>query len=143
MFGWGVGDIIAISQLALKVHLAYKDAPDTYRHISKEVRSLQIIINKTIQHFEGTALSENDRQEGQEVLEGCQGVLEDLNSLIEEYDSLASANKHQVLKRIKLSTEDISTLRARLISNTVLLNSFIQRFDISTITIVYDRYANI
>lgn len=130
MFGWGGGDIIALSRLVVEKYKAYKDAPDDYRHISDEVNSLQIIINKAVRHFESTTLSNNSRQEGQEILKGCQNVLEDLNSLIEKYDSLACANTGQVLQRIKLSSEGITNLRSRLISNTVLLNGFIQRFDV-------------
>ena len=142
-FGWGVGDIIAVSRLALDVYTAYKDAPEHYRHISKEVRSLQIIIDKAVQHFEHATLSDSDLQEGQEVLEGCQGVLQDLNSLIGKYNSLASSSSRLVFKRVKLGGEDITALRVRLISNTVLLNGFIQRFDIPIIRVEYLRYANI
>lgn len=127
-FGWGVGDIIAISRLAIKVYTAYKDAPDDYRHISDEVKSLQIIINKAALYFDSTTLSNNTRQGGQEVLKGCKSVLEDLNSLIEEYKSLVSTNKRLVFKRVKLGKEDIATLRVRLISNTVLLSDFVRRF---------------
>ena len=135
--GFGFGDIIAISRLALQVHTAYKDAPKNYRHISEEVKSLEIIINKAVQYSGSTTLIDNNQQLGQEALKGCQSVLEDLNSLIEKYNSLASANKRQVFKKVKLGSEDIATLRARLISNTGLLNSFIQRFDILNITIEY------
>ena len=135
-FGYGV-DIMAISGLALKVYTAYKDAPEDYRNISDEVESLHIIIKKAAQHFESTTLSDNSRQEGQKVLKGCKNVLEDLDTLIEKYNSLASASTSQVLQRIKLGTEDIATLRARLTSNTTLLNGFIQRFDILTITMQY------
>ena len=127
-FGWSVGDIIAISQLAVKVHAAYKNAPNHYKHISEEVRSLQIRINRAVQLFKSTSLSDSDREEGLEVLKGCQSILEDLNSLIEKYNSIASSSKHQVFKKVKLGSEDIATLRARLISNTGLLNGFIQRF---------------
>ena len=42
------------------------------KHIAKEVNSLGIIINKAAQHFESAARSDNDRQDGQEVLKGCQ-----------------------------------------------------------------------
>lgn len=139
MFGWSVGDIITISQLSVKVYTAYKDAPNNYRYISEEVKSLQMMIDKAVQHSKSTTLSDNNRQLGQAVLESCQSVLEDLNSFIEEYNSLASAKTRQVFKKVKLGTEDIGTLRARLISNTGLLNGFIQRFDIPTIaTSVYD-----
>ena len=138
LFGWGVGDIIALSRLAIKVIGAYNDAPSDYRHISEEVKSLQILIDKAVQYFQSTTLSDNNRQLGQEVLNGCQSVLGDLNSLIEKYKSLASADKSQFFKKVKLgTTEDIVTLRARLTSNTVLLNGFIQRFDVPTITTMY------
>ena len=128
-FGWGVGDIMAISKLAIRVYSAYKDAPNDYKNIAEEVNSLQIMINKAAQHFKSTTLTDNDRKEGQEVLKGCQSVLEDLSSLIEEYSGLASSsNGGQIFKKVKLGTEDIATLRARLTSNATLLGSFIRRF---------------
>ena len=130
-FGYGVGDIIAVSRLALKVYTAYKDAPDDYRNISDEVNSLHIIINKAARHFESITLSNKIQEEGKVVLEGCHNVLKDLDTLIEKYNALASANTSQVFRRIKLGTEDIVTLRARLTSNTILLNSFVQRLDIT------------
>ena len=130
-FGSGV-DIMAISRLALKVYTAYKDAPDDYRNISDEVKSLHIIIEEAAWHFESTTLSKKKQQGGKEILEGCQNVLRDLDALIEEYNTLASAGRSQVFRRIKLGTKDIVTLRARLTSNTTLLNSFIQRLDIAT-----------
>ena len=134
-FGYGVGDIMAVSRLALKVYTAYKNAPDDYRNIADEVKSLHIIIGEAAQHFESTTLSNKKQQRGKEVLEGCQNVLKDLDALIEKYNALASANTSQVFRRIKLDTEDIVPLRARLTSNTVLLNSFVQRLDIAIITI--------
>ena len=135
-FGYGV-DIMAISGLALKVYTAYKDAPSDYRNISDEVKSLHIIINNAAHHFQSNTLSDNKRWEGQEVLRGCINVLEDLDALIVKYNGLASTSTSQVLQRIKLGTEDIATLRVRLISNTTLLNGFIQRLDILTINIQY------
>ena len=124
-----MGDILAISGLAIKVYSAYKDAPDNYKHIADEVRSLHIIIKKAAQHFDSSTLSNDSRQEGQEVLQGCQNVLEELDTLIVKYNSLASGSTGKVLQRIKLGSEDIAALRARLTSNTTLLSSFIQRFD--------------
>ena len=143
-FGYGVGDIMAVSRLAIKVYTAYKDAPDDYRNIADEVKSLHIIINKAARHFESTTLSNTIQQEGKEVLEGCQNVFKDLDALIERYKVLAPANadRSQVFRRIKLGTEDIVTLRARLTSNTILLNSFIQRLDIATYYYYYYDYYN-
>ena len=131
-FGWGGGDLFAVLQLASKVYTAYKDAPSNYRDIADEVKSLQSTITRAARHI--NSLSEDDKLEGQGILEGCQKVLEDLDSLIEKYKSLASTNKRLVFKKVRLGTEDIATLRARLTSNALLLSSFIRRFDIYTIT---------
>ena len=133
-FGYGVGDIMAVSRLALKVYTAYKDAPGDYRNIADEVKSLHIIINEAAQHFESTTTPSSNKQH---LLEGCQNVLRDLDALMEKYKALAPANTSQSFRRIKFGTEDIPTLRARLISNTTLLSSFIQRLDITTIIIEY------
>ena len=62
------------------------------------------------------------------MLRGCQSVLRDLDSLIEECNSLDTANKSQVFKRVQLGTENIATLRAGLTANTTLLSSFIRKF---------------
>ena len=78
--------------------------------------------------------TDNHRKKGQEILKGCQSVLEDLNSqVIEKYKGLASTNTSQALERIKFGMEDIPNLRARITSNATLLSSFIGRFDISAI----------
>ena len=84
-FGYSVGDVIAISQLAIKVYTAYKDAPDIYGNIADEVAGLQVLIDRVERHFQSTTISSNDRRDGQKVLKGCQSVLEDLNSRVEKY----------------------------------------------------------
>ena len=91
------------------------------------------MINKAEQQFKSPNLTDNNRHQGQEVLSGCRSVLEDMNSLIERYNSLTTTtNTYQVFRRVRLGVADIATLRARLIVNIGLLNSFIQRFDILT-----------
>ena len=134
LYGWGVVDIIAISKLAIRVYTAYQDAPGEYKNISEEVRSLQIVVDGAIHYFEGGTLSDSKRHEGQKVLQGCQSVLEDLGSLIKKHKGIASAKRKrwQIFKRVKFSNHNITALRGRLISNTVLLNSFIRRFVLAT-----------
>ena len=130
----GAGDIIAISQLAIRVYTAYQDAPAEYKNISEEVMSLRIVVDRAIHYFEGGTLSDNEQHEGQKVLQGCQSVLENLDSLIKKHKGIASSKKKgwQIFKRVKFSNNNITTLRRRLISNAVLLNSFIQRFVLAT-----------
>jgi len=44
-FGYGVGDILAISKLARDVYNVYKDALGDFRNISDEIKSLHIIVD--------------------------------------------------------------------------------------------------
>ena len=123
-----VRDIIATSELAVRVHTAYKDAPADYQHIPEKVAILQILIDKVAQHIKSSTLSSDNHHEGQNVLQGCQSVLQDLYSLIEKYKRLASTIKGLVLTGVKLGKENIITLQVRLISNIGLLNGFVRRF---------------
>ena len=126
-------DIVVVSGLAMKVHTAYNDNPDYYRHISEEIAALQILVDKVAQHFKRSAISRNDRHEGQRVLEGCKGVLEDLYSLMEKYKRRASTNKRLPFMGVKLGEDNIITLRERLILNTGLLHGFDRRFGVPDI----------
>ena len=126
--GFAVGDIIAISSLAINVHTAYQDAGDDCKHIFKEVATLQILIEQVAQHFKSPNISSHDCHYGLRFLKQCQSVLDDLNSLIQKYKRLASTNKSLVLTRVKVGKEDMVALWERLISSTGLLNGFVQRF---------------
>ena len=121
---WTVGNIIAISRLAIKVHTALQDAPGYYRHISQEVVALQVLIDKVVQHFENIPIGSSICY-GEKVLKDCRNVLEDLHSLIKKYDRLASTNCRLTFK---LGKADVMALQERLISSTVLLNGFVRRF---------------
>ena len=123
-----IGDIIVISGLAIKVQEAYKDAPDDYRYISEEVEVLHALINKVAQHFKSTAISSDNRLDGQKVLKGCQSVLEDLNSVFEKYKRRASTNKRTAFMGVKIGKENIVSVQERLIFNTGLLRGFVRRF---------------
>ena len=123
-----VHDIIAISGQAVRAHIAYKDAPDGYQHISKDIAALQVLINKVAQYFKSTNISSHDHQYGQKLWNSCQTVLADLNSFIEKYKRLAAINKGFIFGTVKLGNRDITALHSQLISQTVLMNSFIRRF---------------
>ena len=142
-FGYGVSDFVTISTLATKVIKAYKDAPKEYKGVTEDLASLQVAINSAEKCFKINPLDDGDRLDSETVLRGCQSVLEELNSLSEKYKSLDSMNRRLVFRRVKLATEDIATLRARLTSNVALLSCFIQRFDIFTISVPIGYYANI
>jgi len=128
-FGVGVGDFLAVSRLALDVYTAYKDAPEDFRNISDEIKSLHIIIDRNKDKFQDKTLNSDDQIQLREILQGCTNVLRDLDKLHIKYMSLGSArgSSSQAIDRIKWSQENISELRARLTSNATLLSVFITR----------------
>ena len=123
----GVHDIIAISGLAVRVSIAFKDASHDYRPILEDVAALKLLIDRVAPHFKSNTISQDDYHHGEKVLRDCQSVLEDLNSFMRKYERLASINKSLVLNRVKLGKQDITALQVQLVSNTVLLNTFIRR----------------
>ena len=122
-----VHDIIAIAGLAVRVSIDYKDAPIEYRHISDEVASLKLLVEKIGPHFKGTVISQEDYHYGEKVLRDCQSVLKDLNSFIARYKRRVSINRRFTFEGAKLGKDDIASLQVRLTSGTVLLNGFIRR----------------
>ena len=128
-FGFGVGDFLAVSKLALDVYTGYKDAPEDFRNISHEVKALHIIVERHKDEFRDKTLSLDVAAQLREILEGCTHVLDDLNKLRMKYMSLGSGqgSSSHAVDRLKWTQENIQELRARLISNTGLLTLFIAR----------------
>ena len=126
-FGYSVGDILAISKLACDVYNMYKDAPDNFSGISSEIKSLHIIVDSdNLQaKFQDPKLTSEERERLQEILQECTNVLKGLDGLLMRYKSLGS---HQDSDRVKQGQEDVAGLRARLTSNTILLNTFTTRY---------------
>ena len=144
---WGVSDIItlhhltvistvyrsivAISSLVVKLYKVFKDGSGDYRRISEEAKSLRITVDGAVHFLKSTTLNKRKQLEGREILQGCQNILRDFDAFIKNYKSLASSNQwqwRQVFKRFSPGSEDNTTLRIRLISNTILLSNFIRRF---------------
>jgi len=131
-FGYSVGDIVSIAKLAWDVYNVYKDAPDNFRNISDEIKSLHIIVDSDILRtkFQDPKLTSEERERLREILQGCTNVLKDLDRLLLKYKSLGSpqGSSSRALDRFQWGKEDIAELRARLTSNTTLLNTFVTRY---------------
>ena len=127
-FGYGIGDFLAVSRLAWDVYIAFKDAPEDFRNISDEIKSLHIIVDRNKNKFQDKTLNSDEQGQLREILQGCTNVLGDLDKLHIKYMSLGSAQgSSRVIDHIKWSQENIAELRARLTSNTMLLTTFIAR----------------
>jgi len=128
-YGYGIGDFLAVSKLAWDVYTAYKGAPEDFSNISDEIKSLHIIVDGHKDQFWEKTLNSDKQTQLQEILQGCANVLGDLDELHTKYMRLGSdqGSSSKTIERIKWTQENIAELRARLTSNTTLLNTFIAR----------------
>ncbi|KAI9774257.1 MAG: hypothetical protein M1840_004151 [Geoglossum simile] len=123
-FGYSVGDIVLLGQLAWKAYRSCKDAPGSFKNISHEVLSLHALLKEIEENLSVETLS-SARQARLEIIgDGCHSVLEELQSLVDKYESLGTQSK-RTWDRMKWGSNDIAELRSRLTSNTLLLTAFI------------------
>ena len=126
-FGYGVGDVVALSQLAWKTYKACKDAPTSFANLAQETQSLHAVLKETEEVLTDsqTKLTPAQQSRLKGVTDGCHGVLNDLDALLQKYDSLGTRSKMS-WDRMGYATKNTAELRSRLISHTLLLSSFIQ-----------------
>jgi len=124
-----VGDFLAIAKLAWTVYNGYKDAPGDFKNLSDEIKSLHNIVNSDIltAKFRDPSLTPKERQSLREIFQGCSNVLKDLDNLLTKYNP-PQGSSLRALDRARWGQEDIVGLRARLTSNTTLLNTFVARY---------------
>jgi hypothetical protein len=124
-FGYGIGDCVALGQLAWRVYKSYKDAPEHFKNISLEVLSLHAVLREVEENISAQTLPVTRQANLQTIGDGCRNVLEDLQSLVDRYESLGTQSK-RTWDRMKWGHESIAELRSRLTSNTVLLTAFLR-----------------
>jgi hypothetical protein len=124
-FGYSVGDFIAVTALAYKVYKSCSGASESFRNISAEVRSMQLVLEETQDLISENKQSLEPRRVARlvEIKDGCHDVLRDLERLLEKYESLGS-DKQRTRDKVKWGLEEVSEVRERLSINVNLLTSF-------------------
>jgi len=121
--GYGIGDIIAVSQLAWSVYTSCKEAPSNFGSISSEVHSLHIVLKKTEEVFLTRQLN-GDTEGLRELVIGCREVLTDLENLLAKFKRLGDGNSMVTLNRFRWSQGNVTALRDHIVSNSTMLGAF-------------------
>jgi hypothetical protein len=122
---FGVGDFLAVGTLAWDVYRSCREAPESFGNISLEVLSLYAVLKDAKETAFAQPLSPTRQESLNIVVDGCSSVLKDLDHLVDKYQSLGTQSK-RTWDRLRYGNEDVPELRARLISNTVLLTAWIR-----------------
>ena len=122
-FGVSVGDVAALGHFARKTYRAYKackDAPEGFKNITQEVLSLHVVLKELKKTHSDANLSADQQSRLRIVGDGCRAVLQDLQDLVDRYNSLGTKTK-RTRDRLAWGSQNITDLRLRLISNTGML----------------------
>ena len=122
-FGFGVGDFIAVIELAWKITRAVKEVPKAFHHIQQEFESFRAVIYEANERISKQQLSLRQDKHLKDVLHGCKCVLSDLERHVERYQSRSGPRKW--FQRVELAGTNVAPLRARLTFHALLLSGYI------------------
>lgn len=133
-FGYGIGDIITVTTLALKAVQNTRQACGQYDELTREVTSLHIVLSR-LRHESETPLSlllqlsDNEKLELSHVVNGCGEILKVLNAILEKYGTFSEDRSVTKLwQRVRFGNgemQDLSTIRSQLSSQTASLALFL------------------
>ena len=118
-FGLAIGDLVAVGNLAWTVYKSCKGAAGSFQNISSEVLSLHALLQETREALSAHPLPASERANLATILAGCQGVLNDLQSLVERYKSLGTQSK-RTWDRMRWGASDIAEIRAQFSLRTLV-----------------------
>ena len=120
----GIGDVVLLGTLTWKLYRSCKESSNEFNRIASEVASLHVVIKETeenLQESQGLSLSRDARLTI--LVDGCKDVLNDLEKLLENYESLGT-QAQRTWDRMRWGLEELADVRSRIISNTTLLTAF-------------------
>ncbi|KAI9155084.1 Ankyrin-1 [Paramyrothecium foliicola] len=125
-FGFSVGDVLAVVALANKIRKDFSGAPEQFKHIAQDVRSLAIVIQDANVNVD--QMSEDQVANFQEILSSCQALLQKLEKTVDKWTVLDEPKKGKIArrlrKRLKWDPAEIADLRSQLIAKTTLLSAY-------------------
>jgi hypothetical protein len=86
---------------------------------------LHALLMEVEENLSAQTLSSTRQARLKTIGDGCRNVLEELQSLVDKYESLGTQSK-RTWDRMKWGYTDITELRSRLTSNALLLTAFIR-----------------
>ena len=149
-FGFGVGDFLAVFELASKIRKEFAGAPRQFKDISAEyvtraggpaiansridrVRSLAIVIQDVDVALSGCEPDAQQKADIREIAGSCHKVLVDIEKTLNQYGKLQTRGGNlgdrvkRAWEKLRWEPDDIRELRGRITSNVTLLGAYIGR----------------
>lgn len=131
-FGFGVGDFLAVLELANKIRKQFADAPSELQAITAECQNLSTVLLEADVLLSSPDVPADARKLADDVVKNCRGVLQELEKFIQKHSALQSNSKEDIKVRHRVNRlwqkgkwnpEDVRDFRSRLTSNISTLNT--------------------
>jgi len=127
-FGSSIGDCILLAQLAWNTYQGARKACGEHDELTREVSSLYKVLNrlrKEVSNPESqlNKASNDKRQELEEHVAGCEGILKTMHNVLTKYNALTGEQKRgrRLWQKIKFGngqTKDLAEIRIKLSTHT-------------------------
>lgn len=123
-FGCGIGDIMAITQLALDVYRSCKQSAKEFQSISAEVSNLRVILEDLQEDLkkDGVKLSPRREERLCLLLTNAYNALHDLQQELMKYESLSTIRQKKY-DAVRFGFQEVSDIRLRIVSTITSLNA--------------------
>ena len=101
-FGFGIGDFLAVIELANKIHKRFSDAPAKLQDISNEAKSISVVLSDVLEHVDTVVkgLDPSKAEELKSIIDDSSLVLKDLEDLLDSMQSLGHVLSRELLTRV-------------------------------------------
>ena len=122
-FGASVSDVALCVKLTHKVWRRCRDAPGQFGEVSAELASLHLVLRQVEEAVTDIDLDDGKRTDLQALVGRCNGILKELEELLEKYGSLGTQSK-RTWDRLRWGQERVQDIRQRVAACQQLLTSF-------------------
>jgi len=121
-FGFGVGDLLTISQFVLQVYESCSQAPEQFAELRDQVKSLSDNLQALQDHITSNNMTHDQGAELSHVIAGFKPILSELNALTSKRRGLES-KRLQLWQRLRWpGNQKLMELRSRFTSQLSLLS---------------------
>jgi hypothetical protein len=128
-FGFSIGDFITVPAFAWSIYKSCKNSSEHFQGLTKDVCQLHTVLKEIDDFLKEEHHLPPDREARLLLLgKGCLDTLKEIEDLLEKYESLGTQSQ-RAWDRMRFGLEDVTALRAKLVSQTTMLTALHTSFN--------------
>ena len=139
-FGYGVGDFLAILQLAKQIVDACLDGPPEFRELSREIQSFETVVERISTDAKNPQSRLNRKGVGRkkdfdQIVKNCKITMDEIGQYVDKHSAIARSDGgatgavRKVWSSYQVGSEDLNNMRGKLIFWVSCITSFLNSLD--------------